>query len=365
MAGAATEDAGGRPPIAGDSASAKGAGAGGAGAGAAGGAASASAGAGDPFGALRALEAPAAALAYVLTSLAMSLMTKWAASSWRFPGSSFLLLIECIATVAALVLAAPAGKPYRPLDAKILRQLPLVTFAKALNMYLSFVAMRRTSLPVYNVLKRLQPVYALLQDWAIRGAVATSWELAGVCAICFGTVVTGTGDEEFDVGGYGVALLAAACQSLCLVLARRAQDSVPGLSSVDLLFYTAFYNCFLFLPLSLSEATEIRSFLDTPGEPVRFIYFVIPYVLLGAMLNFTTFWCTAANSPLATAVAGNAKGAVSTLAGVLAFGARLTPVGWFGLSGNTLGGLVFSLAQASKKKRGALAEASGAAKKAP
>ena len=39
---------------------------------------------------------------YVLSSLAMTSLTKYAASAWQFPGSSLLLLIECLATVAAL-----------------------------------------------------------------------------------------------------------------------------------------------------------------------------------------------------------------------------------------------------------------------
>ena len=41
---------------------------------------------------------------YVLSSLAMTSLTKYAASAWQFPGSSLLLLIECWATVAALAI---------------------------------------------------------------------------------------------------------------------------------------------------------------------------------------------------------------------------------------------------------------------
>jgi len=291
--------------------------------------------------------------AYILTSLAMTSLTKYAASVWRFPGSSLLLLVECIATVVALLVQAPKDRPYRPLSGSILRHLPLVTLSKALNMYLSFLAMKRTSLPVYNVLKRLQPVYALLQDWVIRGSVATGWEAGGIAVMCFGTAITGVGDLDFDLVGYGVALAAAACQSLYLVLARHAQDNVSGLTHVDLLFYTAFYNCAIFLPLSLAELPDVQTFLAAGGEGElrRLIYFLVPYVLLGALLNYATFWCTAANSPLSTAVAGNAKGILSTLVGLVSFGgAHFTALGWIGLLGNTAGGVVYSAAQAIKKR---------------
>ena len=47
-------------------------------------------------------------------------------------------------------------------------------------------AMTRVSLPVYNVLKRLQPIYALFQDQLIRGTRATGWEKVGVALISAG-----------------------------------------------------------------------------------------------------------------------------------------------------------------------------------
>lgn len=296
--------------------------------------------------------AGASVLSYVLTSLAMTSLTKYAASVWRFPGSSVLLLIECWATVAFLAQAGKSGK-HKPWERTVLRHLPLVTLTKAINMYLSFVAMTRTSIPVYNVLKRLQPVYAMAQDFAVRGVVASRGEQAGVVLMCIGTIVTGSGDLDFDLIGYGVALAAAACQSLYLVLARHAQDNVPGLTHVDLLFYTACYNSVIFLPLSGLEAADVLAFLSVEGEPRRFVVFLVPYVAMGVALNYTTFWCTSANSPLATAVAGTAKGVLSTLVGILTFGSGLTPLGWLGLLLSTLGGLVYSIAQATRKTKNA------------
>lgn len=279
----------------------------------------------------------------------MTSLTKYAASVWRYPGSSSLLLVECIATVLFLRQRADSSRPYRAFDASVVRHLPAVTLAKALNMYLSFVAMKRTSLPVYNVLKRLQPAYAVLQDSIVRGTGASASEYLGIAVMCLGTVATGVGDLDFDVVGYGIALTAAACQSLYLVLARHAQDKVPGMTHVDLLYYTALYNCVIFVPLTFSEITDVLDFLAGTGQIVELIRFLVPFVCLGALLNYSTFWCTAATSPLTTAVAGNAKGILSTLLGFLHFGSRLTPIGWFGLLCNTTGGVVYSAAQYRKK----------------
>ncbi|CAE7715875.1 UTR7 [Symbiodinium sp. CCMP2456] len=283
---------------------------------------------------------------YVLSSLAMTSLTKYAASAWQFPGSSLLLLIECWATVAALYVYQGG---YQPWSWRVLQHLPLATVAKALNMYLSFIAMRRTSLPVYNILKRLQPVYAMVQDWYIRGTCPDAWECLGVALISAGTVVTGIGDLDFDLVGYMLALSAAGCQSLYLVLARNAQDRAE-MSSMDLVFYTAFYNSILFVPLTAVELPSVASFLQGPGEVSNLVLFMLPYVFLGAVLNFSTFWCTAENSPLATAVAGTSKGILSTVVGMLLFGAHLTALGWIGLAGSTAGGFVYSWAHARSSR---------------
>ncbi|CAE8638615.1 unnamed protein product [Polarella glacialis] len=292
------------------------------------------------------LDGMASATFYVLSSLAMTTLTKYAASVWRFPSSSLLLLVECAATALGLALIAESGR-YRPFSGPILRHLPLLTAAKAVNMYLSFLAMQRTSIPVYNVLKRLNPVFAMAVDWLVRRAKPSFGEQSSVLLICAGTLVTGAFDLEFDLFAYAVAVLAALGQSLYIVLARHASDKVPGLTHVDLLFYTAFYNMIIFTPLAMMEAGEVQEFLAVPGAMRQVMQFLPPYVLLGAMLNYTTFWCTNANSPLATGVAGSFKGVLSTGLGVIFFGAGLAPLGWLGLVMSAAGGTMYSVVQST------------------
>jgi len=287
---------------------------------------------------------------YVLSSLTMTAATKYAASVWRFPGSSTLLNIECIVTAVGMYALASPNR-YTPLSWPILSTLPLVTLAKAFNMSLSFIAMRRVSLPVYNVLKRLQPVYAMLLDKVVRGTSTTPMEKMAVLLLSLGSIITGIGDLDFDLMGYLIAIAAAGGQSLYLVLARRASDVVSGgLSHVDLLFYTALYNIGIFCPLAVLEGSEVVTFLGRPGECARLLYFLVPYIAVGALLNYTTYWCTAVNSPLATAVAGSLKGVLSTVGGVIFFGSGLSVLGWSGFALSTLGGYVYSEAQSQKRR---------------
>merc|ERR1712232_966102 len=107
-------------------------------------------------------------------------------------------------------------------------------------------------------------------------------------------VGTGIGDLDFDIYGYVLAIVAAGTQSLYLVLSKRAEDRIGKLSKTDMLFYTALFNIAIFIPLTATETTEILTFLSKPGEIGRTAFFLVPYVVNGALLNFTTFWCNSA-----------------------------------------------------------------------
>ncbi|KAF4748462.1 hypothetical protein FOZ63_003353 [Perkinsus olseni] len=117
-----------------------------------------------------------------------------------------------------------------------------VTILKAGNMQLSFIAMKFTSLPIYNVLKRLTPLCALLTDWALRGQKPrTRGVVVAVGLLTFGSISAGLGDLDFDPWGYAAALTATLCQSGYLVMAARARDSLEKAALMDtttLLYYT-------------------------------------------------------------------------------------------------------------------------------
>lgn len=265
------------------------------------------------------------------------------------------MLIECAVTVAALVVFQPNQ---RPLDAKVMAHLPLVTLAKALNMILSFIAMRYTSLPVYNVLKRLNVVFSVAADMLLRGTLFSREVLVAVLLITLGALVTGSGDLDFNVLGYLVAIPAGLMNASYLVLSARAHDRIPGLTHVEVLFYTAFFNIFIFAPLSCLELSPIVRFFNGAEEHLgKILCILFSYVVLGCMLNYATFWCTTANSPVTTGVTGNLKGIFSTWVGFAFFGSSLTAAGWVGLALNTVGGAMYPLARWREARRAALTEA--------
>ena len=111
-----------------------------------------------------------AVVAYIGVSLAMTTISKMTVSVLKFPSINALLFLESVVTVLSLMIADGLNLiQLSPVNRGIITQLPLVTLSKAGNMFFSFLAMRSTSIPVYNVLKRLNCVFAMLMDFLIRG----------------------------------------------------------------------------------------------------------------------------------------------------------------------------------------------------
>lgn len=284
--------------------------------------------------------------------MAMTLVNKHVVSGIKFPGPNFLLLAEVIICTIMLTFGRGIQSFKNAANPEIMKFLFVCTLAKAGNMYFSFLSMKYTSLPVYNVLKRMNPVCALIIDSLVRNKKYSKMAIVGLLLIAVGAAITGGGDLEFNFLGYSVAILACMCQASYLVLSARALDNLPDVSHVDVLYYTGLYNCILFLPLMIPELPEIQTFVENSEHSGWvLVAFVIFFSLQGTMLNYVTFWCTSVNSPVTTGVAGNAKGVLTTAFAVAVYGSKLTTVGWGGLVLNSCGGLVYTMANALEKTK--------------
>jgi drug/metabolite transporter (DMT)-like permease len=285
---------------------------------------------------------------YVLVAFAMTSVNK-AVAVMKFPGPNALLLAESTVTAMLLGITRKLGKlQLSSFSKEVMRSLPLVTLAKAGNMYFSMLTMAHTSLPVYNVLKRLNPVFSILLDYGVRSCKPSTGMLLGVFLISLGALVTSQGDLEFELFGYVVAIVAAVCQALYLVLAKKSSDTLD-LSHWDLLFFTAIFNSVIFLPLSAFEVPALLGFWAGASGKMSLLFMLGGYIGLGALLNYVTFWATSLNNPTSVGVAGNVKGMLSTITGLI-MGAKLTPVGLLGLFLNSTGALAYTFAVSPPRK---------------
>jgi len=229
-------------------------------------------------------------------------------------------------------------------------------------------ALRYLNVPMYSVLRRATtPLVALGEFLALKKKPSRPRAVA-LAAMLIGALLASATDLTFSLPGYLWAGCCVVCTAAYLVLIRATGDTT-GLGP----FALQLYNNVLALPLvacwllasrnevirtvpvgkngeiggggligrlfgngngnegafpktmttmtSVVSVSELSAALSSPllRDP-RFLAFLILSASQAFLLNAAIFWCTTANSPLATSVTGQLKDAATTAAGLVLFG---------------------------------------------
>ena len=106
------------------------------------------------------------------------------------------------------------------------------------NLWAGMSALRLSSVPVYQTLKRMTPLPAMALDACLRGKRFSLAVSSSVVVVCFGAFVTGCGDLDFQQRGYAFACASCCLQALYLS-SPRARDSRHDVSSTCASYYNA------------------------------------------------------------------------------------------------------------------------------
>lgn len=315
------------------------------------------------------------AIAYGLASIVTTLANKALLSSWHFGLIFSLLFLQNVLTVVVVCVVQPllrrrhrrgssadgilnggmgatngghskwASEFDFPLWERDLAITLLPTCLMCIaNLWAGMSALRVSSVPVYQTLKRMTPLPAMAIDAVLRGKRFSVPVILSVLVVCFGAFLTGCGDLDLNATGYTLAAASCCLQALYLVLAARARDARSEVSSTC----ASHYNALLSLPLLAAGVWHERDALlafPSWGDPA-FLGMLVTDLLLGASLSILLFACTLTNSALTTTIVGNAKAVVTTALGAVLFGkVMLDALGWLGVCVNTTGGVLYSVAK--------------------
>eukprot|EP01117_Protostelium_nocturnum_P017890 TRINITY_DN7368_c0_g1_i1.p1 TRINITY_DN7368_c0_g1~~TRINITY_DN7368_c0_g1_i1.p1 ORF type:complete len:351 (-),score=72.53 TRINITY_DN7368_c0_g1_i1:4-1056(-) len=307
----------------------------------------------------RLIESAVSGALYFTVSLCSTFFNKALISSWEFQFTSFTVLAQHIFTVLFLLLLRLFGlisfaNPDRHLFLKLL---PSALFY-SLNIGISFIALATLNVPMYGTLKKLSTPMILYAEKIWLNKAASQKVQMSIVVIVLGVILAGAGDVTFDSFTYGLTFFACIIHAAYLIIvAKNAMEY--GINSFGLLFY----NSFLSIPFALMASVGARELEEITNYPhlwdygFQSVFFM--NLLLGSLLNYSTFWCIQANSPLTLTILGNLKGAMSNLLGLfLLGGVELTLLNGAGLTLNTLGSFWYSFikyqesekAEASQKK---------------
>lgn len=288
-----------------------------------------------------------AALLYGSVAVALGFVNKAVLSVYGVSESNLLLLLQMCVSAAAVHVAQVCGRTsLPPLSAARARQLAPMVALYVANVAFALAALAKTSVPVYNVMKRTTPAVMLAVNTVLKLRPNPSPRVvACVLAVVGGCVVAGLGDLSFDVTGYAFAITSSTLQASYLLLAEHS-GAERGVSSDDMLRY----NALLSLPVlavvvvCTGEASTGAARIWSQAGDTAFLLTFMGCLLGGTLLNYSLFLCTLTNSALTTTIVGILKGVASTVLGFFILGGdvRWSALQVSGILLNTLGGVAYS-----------------------
>ncbi|KAF7099943.1 hypothetical protein CFC21_101523 [Triticum aestivum] len=292
------------------------------------------------------------AFSYGVASMAMVFVNK--AVIMQYVHSMTLLTLQQLATALFIhfgqVLGMSKRKDLSMATAKKL--LPVSIFYNA-NVAFALASLKGVNIPMYIAIKRLTPLAVLVSGFLRgKGKPSTQVSLSVVCT-ALGVLVAALGDFSFDLYGYSMALISVFFQTMYLILVEKS-GADDGLSSMELMFYNSILSIpfLFFIIVATGEFPHSLSVLSEKTASASFSVILLISLVMGIVLNYTMFWCTIVNSALTTTIVGVLKGVGSTTLGfVVLGGVKVHALNVTGLVINTFGGVWYSYAKYTQKKK--------------
>uniref|UniRef100_A0ACD5ZKL7 Uncharacterized protein n=1 Tax=Avena sativa TaxID=4498 RepID=A0ACD5ZKL7_AVESA len=292
------------------------------------------------------------AFSYGVASMAMVFVNK--AVIMQYVHSMTLLTLQQVATALFIhfgqVLGMSKRKDLSMATAKKL--LPVSIFYNA-NVAFALASLQGVNIPMYIAIKRITPLAVLVSGFLRgKGKPPTQVSLSVVCT-ALGVLVAALGDFSFDLYGYSMALTSVFFQTMYLILVEKS-GADDGLSSMELMFYNSILSIpfLFFIIIATGEFPHSLVVLSEKTASVSFTVILLISLVMGIVLNYTMFWCTLVNSALTTTIVGVLKGVGSTTLGfVVLGGVKVHALNVTGLVINTFGGVWYSYAKYTQKKK--------------
>jgi len=298
-----------------------------------------------------------AALGYALSSLLIVYLNKFVFLVLRFPHPCTLTCISQLHVLLFLWALRKAGaiSLRRPTAAQFRRLLPVCACGAA-NTVLGVASLLALSVPMMTVLRKLTAAMILATDYVVRGKRESASVTGSVALMTAGAIIAGSADLNFNLAGYVLVFLNNGFTSLYLVLMKRAGEGDDSVGPLEIMMY----NAMLGAPAALLAAAltgELPVALPLLQVASARQLLVIGPVngAMGFVINYFVNWCTQANSPLTTAVTGQAKNVVTTIIGFWAFGEyRYSLTNVLGIGVVYCGSTVYAVARFKEKQQSEL-----------
>ncbi|CAL1291898.1 unnamed protein product [Larinioides sclopetarius] len=288
------------------------------------------------------------ALLYGICSTSMAFVNKLVITSYKFDFPFLIMacqMLFCITFMEALRMSTLLYIPKYSL--KLGKSFLWPSMFYALHAITALHALSGMSIPMYVAVKRCSPIATLLLSIVfLKKGLPSKKIVLAVIFISSGCILAGLGDLELDIRAYAYGALSVLAQGTYLTLAQKSLEEMSAL----LVLYITSYNTvpiFIFACLfhERQGVLQSQSFSD-----FGFVAHFAIQVVIGVLLNYSLFWCTASNSALTTSLVGVFKSILQTAIGFFTFGGiRFNTINIFGFGFNMLGGIMYTYAKHTER----------------
>lgn len=236
--------------------------------------------------------------------------------------------------------------PYSLKLPPVTKELAIIAFPLAFFWWLyavtGLVALRYLTIPMFSTLRKFTSLVVLVGEAVILRKRSPPSVWLSVLLIVAGGCLAGATDRSASTIGYLLVGICCVATAAYLVLIVRVGAS-SGLDSVGMLYCNNLLSLPLvvaFLAVGTSELRAVAAFPSLTSPAFWGVFGASS--ALATVLNFSVFFCTSVNSPLATTVTGQIKDVVTISVGSFAFGdVTLTPPNVAGLALSLVGSALF------------------------
>lgn len=299
----------------------------------------------------------ASCLFYSFCSISMVLGNKLLMS--RFGAckqAPFGVLAFQSAVVTALLLSARALKvvDFPAFDtATALRWLP-VNVGFVLMLQTGLMSIGLVAVPMVTVFKNLTNIFTVTGDRIFFGQRVSRGIVLSLALMLSGALLAAAHDLSFDAVGYAYMLANCLCTSSYVLLMRwRTTDKSLNLGKVGMVYYNNLLAIFTSLPFAFATgegAVAAEHWGDT-FSTASFLMVCVISSMIGAVLNFSAYWCVSSTSATTYATIGAMNKIPLIGLGAVLFGDALTGKQLIFVCTSMMGGFVYSYVKFKEAER--------------
>ena len=259
----------------------------------------------------------AVAIFYGSSSVLLALLNKAILSGYKFDCYFLLLSAQLVLSLAFCAVSRDYFgnrfdvAPFSWDTAKAVTPMAIVYVS---NVVLGMVGLQLVNVPMFFCIRRLVAPVILSVEVVLMGRQPDRGTIVSVLLIVLGTILAGYETLGDDALGYVITL----CNNLAtagLFIMQKRYSQERKLSTFSLVYY----NALIALPVTLIAALltgELSTFAayQYRTDPRFWGGFCVSSGM-GLLLTYSSMLCTTYNSPLATAITGNAKDLLTTSVG--------------------------------------------------